>query len=915
MSFIWNLMSKAKISEDMLLKNDIPSLDIYKLLFNNQNPISINSYCNFYKGKYDNKNVTLKVIDISFDQNVMNEFILWKKFQKDSSFLKLKGVILYYNEAYIIFEESFENTIQTLLELNELKYLEKIDITKQLLNILNSLNKENKTIGNLRPDTLVLNSEKKVKIIDLGLFCKDENLEIDEEIENKKIKYSPPEYINENIIDKSYDIYSFGCILIDLFAKDLNDTIFIKKYKTYEEYISEIKNNKYPYIPNNINCLLYDIISRCLIQDPKKRIRINELTYNLNILLDYLKEEKINIPLIKDKDNNNDIKYDINEKLQNEGNKDYKELFNYAKNIDKEVGDACKHINIDLQTKILKMKNALLNKYDSSLKELDNNYDLIKGKLDNIIDINKKLIDSFYHKILNNIYQMQNLISSGMSDLLDIQNQAKGIQKDICTFNEFINQEKYENIENFLEISKNEINKTIKTYTNKKNFDLIDISCDTCLNLVKNFTLLTNDFISSLKKELKNINNIKGLNNNDNEIIKELDDELFIQKLIKNITNQKGIINENIELSIDIKSKELNKDDNKNKKEENYHNKEKEENFEKIINSMKENIYAKIVENNNMITIFNYYFQTCDNYIISSDEEKDQFKFNTKCFSLYDKDNNCIYISGGLLNVQDQNSHDNSLYKININLNVYHKNEGKNNNNIFNDINNIIKNCKNKQNKIAEYKFNVEKLTPMNNKRSYHNMLQLSTNKNILICIGGINTETCEVYNIEYDSWETISDLPKAYQNPGIIDYNSFIYVFPYSEEFNNIYKLNMHNPDLNWESIKFTIEEGRIKKGMAVISIDSKIYLFGGYEKNNFYDNIYQVNLNNEDELEIKLSKNMILPYKCYFNCNYIKINNDMIEENQNNNESDERILLMDNDNRVIEFDWKSGEFYYYFE
>ena len=85
--------------------------------------------------------------------------------------------------------------------------------------------------------------------------------------------------------------------------------------------------------------------------------------------------------------------------------------------MDEEVGDACKHINVDLQTKILKMKNILLNKYDSSLKELDNNYDLIKDKLDNIIDINKKLIDSFYHKILNNIYQMQNLLTFFLNNI------------------------------------------------------------------------------------------------------------------------------------------------------------------------------------------------------------------------------------------------------------------------------------------------------------------------------------------------------------------------------------------------------------------------------------------------------------------------------------------------------------------
>ena len=904
-------MSKAKISEDMLTKNAIPKLDFYKLKFDKQNPLSIYSYGKFYKGKYDNKDITLKVVDITINQNIMNEFILWKNFQKNEHFLKLKGIILYYNEAYIIFEDFFQNTLQTLLEQNKLNYNEKIDIAKQILNILNSLNEEKKVNGDLRPGTLVINSDKKIKIIDLGLFANNKNLDENNEIENIRIRYSPPEYIDENIVDKSYDIYSFGCILIDLFAKDLNETVFINKNKSYEEYISEIKNNKFPIIPNNVNYLLYDIVFRCLIHDPKKRIRINELVYNLNILLDYLREEKINLSLNKEKENINDKDLNNNEFIENEKNKKYKEFFSYSKNLNKEVGDICNHINKDLQSKILNMKNDLLNKYDNSLKELDSSYKLIKEKLDNIININKKLIESFYHKILNNIYQMQNLISSGMSDLLDIQNQAKGIQYDIYTFNKFINQEKYENILKFIEISQKEINKTTKKYTNKNNFDLIDLSCDTCLNLVKNFTILTNDFNASIKNELKNINEIKGLNNNDSKIIKELGDELFLQKIIKKITGEKDIIND--ESNNDNENNEIKIDDNKNNNEDKNEEKEKIE-PEKIIKSMKENIYAKVVENNNMITIFNYYLKSTDNYTVILDEEKNNFKFNSNCFSLYDKENNCIYVSGGLIDIKDENSHDNSLYKINIDLILYNKNENKNENNIFNDINNIIKNCKNKQNKIADYKFKIENLSPMNNKRSYHSMLQLSTNKNILLCIGGINTETCEVYNIEYDSWESISDLPKPYQNPGIIDINDCIYVFPYSEEFNNVYKLDMNNPDLIWESIKFSIDEGKIKKGMSAISIDKDIFLLGGYDKNDIYNNIYQVNLNNEFEIDIKLSKNLVLPNKSHFNSNYIKINkmndnNDKIDENNKN----ESILIMDNYNIVIEFDFKLGEFYYY--
>ena len=261
---------------------------------------------------------------------------------------------------------------------------------------------------------------------------------------------------------------------------------------------------------------------------------------------------------------------------------------------------------------------------------------------------------------------------------------------------------------------------------------------------------------------------------------------------------------------------------------------------------------------------------------------------------------------------------------------VYNKDDvKKNENNIFNDINNIIKDYKNKDKK-AEYQFKIESLCPMNNNRSNHSMIQLSSNKNILFCVGGINTENCEVYNIEFDSWESISDLPVAFQNPGIIDINSFIYVFPYSDEFNNIYKLDMNNQDLVWESIKYSIDEGKIRKGTLVISIEDNIYLLGGYDNENTYDSIYQVLLNNEEQIDIKLSPDFILSNKCHFNSNYIIINNiNSINENENKIDNEDkndennnnipnnnnRILIMDNNNGVIEFDWSLGKFYCYLE
>ena len=106
MSFLWNLVSKAKITEEQLKQNSIPILDYYKLSYDSiGEPIIISSFGKFYKGSYDNKEIFLKVVDITQNENILTEFILWKKYQKTNNFLTLKGIILYYNSAFIIFKE------------------------------------------------------------------------------------------------------------------------------------------------------------------------------------------------------------------------------------------------------------------------------------------------------------------------------------------------------------------------------------------------------------------------------------------------------------------------------------------------------------------------------------------------------------------------------------------------------------------------------------------------------------------------------------------------------------------------------------------------------------------------------------------------------------------------------------------
>ena len=886
MSFIWNLISKAKITEEMLKEHSIEILEDAKLAKDlSNNPLVTTAFGKFYKGLYDDQEITYKIVDITLNENIINELILWKKYQNSpNGFLTLKGVVLYYNSVYIIFKDHFKYTLDSLLLYQKKKNINKIQIikiAKQILDIINILQKDNQINTDLRPGSFIINSEQKVKLIDFGIMLKIPDFPNKEAIQNEHIKYSPPEYLLENKIDISYDIYSFGCILIDLFSTDQNSSIIKKTYDEYEDYINDILEDKYPNIPSDFNYLLQEIIKRCINKDPNQRIKINELYYNLNILLDYLS-------IFNNKDNNKSDKNNINnlnidlkneELIENKQNIQFKNLYNFSKEINLE---SIKYEDIDnkLKEQIEKIKKDLDNGYKNSLIQLDKLKEKLKSKIDEVINKNEGLITSFYNKNLENIIYFINLLSNSMTDIIDINKTAPEIQLLLLSYNKFINKTHYQSVEDVINSWKNDIEKRVKKYTNNKYYDIIDLSFDKCEKFVKKSEELTNNYFIELNKLGEIISNMKGFFGNDDKIEKELDDQLLVQKLINGVNFEDKI------------------EDIKNENDPD-------------INPLTNIIYAKIVENSNMISIFDYDKKELKNYTIfdEKDEKNKNFKFNSNCFSIFRADKNCIYVSGGTKDIKNPNSHDNSFFRLDI---IRDKNKSS-----------------------KKYEFKLKKLCKMNNPRSYHSMINLSEEKNTILSISGINTDSCEVYNIDYDNWELIQELPMKCQNPGLIDYNDYLFVFPYTIEYNNIFRMNITSGDFVWESIKYSINEGSLKQGMIVIPNDNNLFLLGGYNNEGNYSHVYEICLDNENndneeneenkenksidenniinenkenkQMDIKLSTELSLPNEIYFNSNYLEFN-----INQENN-AENNVLILDNYNGVLEFKIDSREFNYY--
>ena len=851
--------SPAKVNKKMLEDVGIPVADSY-LDFNIDEELLI-SKCktgNFYFGSYDNKKVIIKKVDITKDDLILNEFIFWNEQMAQLFYPNLIGVLLKYSYAYIIFKNDFVTTLKNRLNQSHKKELtikNKIKIVRQLLVLINFFKNNNIIHNGLRSSVIGLDSDNIIKIIDYGdlveLNCQDEDIQ---EVEEEMDRYTPPENLNNAKIKENFDIYSFGQILIDLFSSKESKENNNNKINIINK---EEDNNNNKIISNKINPLLSNIIYRCIEPDKNKRITLDELNTNIQLVLNCYYNENSNQNI----DSKNKIIDNINENFLNE-NKNINDYYQYGKSLMNKLNKIFDDMDNNLQNKIIYLKNDITSQYKKAFNTFYEMEKSIKENIKKLFDSSRNIIDNFYTKLIESTISMQmNSFSNAFNDLYDIIKLGNGMIIDISLLSTFKNHEQYKKpIENYLEKTKNEIDQILKKNSSDSEFDLIYKIYENKYNNYQKYCDYINDCISPLKQIQNDLERFNETNNN---------------KMC-----------EVLAINLDVENLDTNSD---------------------YFKSMNENIYAKIKENSNIIYIFNYYSK-----FISQHQINDDIIFNSKCYSFYDKEENCIYVSGGIPNSDiNYNYYDDSLIKISIKFvskESSDKNQGKNN--II--INNKNKNFYNIFN-FGEYYFEITKLNKLLNGRCSHSMIRSSKDRNMLINIGGKNTKTTEVYNLECNKSAYINDLPSICINPTCIEYNGCIYLFGTIEFGSNcIYFLDMNKYDnFIWTSIQFNINAGSLKRGMNIIDISDSLYLFGGYDQNKEYSDIYKVSFN-EEYLDINYCGNLLLSHDCSFNSNAI-IENSNNKNIENKDENHMIIILMDTINIVDEIDLVTGKNNFY--
>ncbi|KAM7258483.1 hypothetical protein ACFE04_014224 [Oxalis oulophora] len=120
----------------------------------------------------------------------------------------------------------------------------------------------------IKPDNMLLDKDKRVKIADFGVACIESEIKDISGTES----YMAPEVMGAKTCDRKCDVYSFGICLWEIYC-----------CKSALSYMTSHKVKK-PKIPRSCPKALAKVIKKCLNDDPKKRPEMEQVVSMLEAI-------------------------------------------------------------------------------------------------------------------------------------------------------------------------------------------------------------------------------------------------------------------------------------------------------------------------------------------------------------------------------------------------------------------------------------------------------------------------------------------------------------------------------------------------------------------------------------------------------------------------------------------------------
>lgn len=219
--------------------------------------------------KFNNKNIVRYynswIESRSFDEkiNLINSHLLLTDKSSDSTdnsdWEELKEDN--YNKFLFIQMELCECNLKDYFNRNEIDIKEKKYICLQILKGVDYVHKKKYMHRDIKLTNIFYGFDKKIKIGDFGLICKNESLKEDV----GTIGYTAPEVLNEENYDFRADLYSLGVVFLEIFYH-------VKTNMEKMELIRSAKGNKLVNEDKNIQNLINGLIKN----KPEERLLIKD---------------------------------------------------------------------------------------------------------------------------------------------------------------------------------------------------------------------------------------------------------------------------------------------------------------------------------------------------------------------------------------------------------------------------------------------------------------------------------------------------------------------------------------------------------------------------------------------------------------------------------------------------------------
>jgi serine/threonine protein kinase len=204
------------------------------------------------------------------------------------------------------------------------------------------------------------------------------------------------------IDELGFDVWSFGCVLIDIFTQEPAWQLEL----SVEEICKLHSMKLFPFVPSDITGLLRDIVMRCLERNHDQRIKIDELTYTLGV---YFESES-----------NNNAHNQVNNIYNTPSeNRQLNGISNFINELDLLSVKISSLITDDLMERTTQLKNLLEDSHNNSIKRYTENYTVIKEMLSEMSVAKIEKLDTVKENLMKNLLEMQQFYGNATRDIIE----------------------------------------------------------------------------------------------------------------------------------------------------------------------------------------------------------------------------------------------------------------------------------------------------------------------------------------------------------------------------------------------------------------------------------------------------------------------------------------------------------------